>query len=110
MSTSRAIAERLANLPYGSDTEHRRFVVDATPDNVTDLVLGGYEVYNGGTVTAYLRQGSAVSIPADKAAGVSGQFAVPPGGVVLLVANSTTLHFVTVSGSTTLDLHRKPLS
>lgn len=109
MSTSGALAARIANAPYDSSTEHRRFVVDATPDSVTDLALGAYDVYNGGTVTAYLRQASAVSIPADKAAEVSGQFPVPPNARVTFVASSATLHFVTASGSTTLEILRRPL-
>ena len=110
MSTTRALADRIANTPYGADTEHRRIDVDGTPDSVTDLTLGVYEIFNGGSVAAYLRSGQAVSIPADKAAAITGQFPVPPGAVVPYVASSATLHFVTASGSTTLDLIRKPLS
>lgn len=110
MPTTRALADRIANTPYGADTEHRRIDVDGTPDSVTDLTLGVYEIFNGGSVAAYLRSGQAVSIPADKAAAIAGQFPVPPGAVVPYVASSATLHFVTASGSTTLDLIRKPLS
>ncbi len=115
MSTSRALADRIANLPFGLDTGHRRFAVDTSSDYI-DLAPGAYEVFNGGTVAAYARLRSAVSIPADKADEVAGQWVIPAGASVTLVtgvpAGSDTavkLYAITVSSSTTLDLHRKPL-
>ena len=111
MSTSSALAARIAALPFASDTGHRRFDID-TNDDTIDLAPGAYEAFNGGTVAVYACLGAATSIPADKAAEVAGQFVIPAGASVTFVNDDTgdgTFHAKTASGTTTLDLHRKPL-
>lgn len=109
MSTPRALAERIESQPFDDDTLHRRFTVDTSADNLPDLEAGAWLVYNPGTVAAYLRPGTAVSIPADKAAGVAGQWVIPPGGYARVVvggAATVALHGITATGSTTLELMR----
>lgn len=109
MTTPRSLAERIAVLPFASDTEHRRLDVSTTPANIT-LAAGAYETYNGGTVAAYLRIGSGVSIPGSGAALVAGQFTVPAGTVVTFVTDgAAAVYGLTASGTTTLDFMRKPL-
>lgn len=109
MSTPRALAERIESQPLDADTLHRRFTVDTSADNLPDLEAGAWIVFNPGTVIAYVRRGAAVAIPADKAAGVAGQWVIPPGGFARVVvggAATVALHGLTASGSTTLELMR----
>lgn len=110
MTVGRALAERIASLPFTSATEHRRFDVSATPANIT-LAVGAYEILNEGSNTAFVRLGTAVSIPSSGAAAVTGQVAIPAGGAVTLVVDDDhkTMHGLTSSGVTTLSLMRKPL-
>ena len=111
MSTRAALAARIADLPFGSDTGHRVFAID-TSDDTINLAPGVYEAYNAGTVKVYARIGAATAIPADKAAEEAGQFVIPAGASVTFVNDDSgdgTLHAKTASGTTTLDLHRKPL-
>lgn len=109
MTIHRSLAERIAVLPFGADTEHRRFDISTTPGSIA-LANGAYEVYNGGAVAAYLRIGSGVSIPSSGAALVTGQFVVPAGGsAVFHCDGSATIYGLTSSGTTTVDFLRKPL-
>lgn len=111
MTTRAALAARIADLPFGSDTGHRRFAID-TSDDTIDLAPGVYEAFNDGTVKVYARIGAATDIPADKAVEEEGQFVIPAGASVTFVHDDSgdgTLHAKTASGTTTLDLHRKPL-
>lgn len=108
MTIPRALAERIAALPFGADTELRRQDASTTPANIT-LAAGAYEVWNPGTVAVYVRLGSAVSIPASGGTAVAGQWVIPPGGACTFVAAAGALHVLTQSGTATLELMRKPL-
>ena len=81
-----------------------------TTDGSITLAAGAHEVFNGGAVTAYLRLGSGVSIPASGGAAVAGQFPVPAGAVATFVTDgSAAVYGLTASSTTTLDFMRKPL-
>lgn len=109
MTIHRSLAERIAVLPFGADTEHRRLDLSTTPANIS-LAAGAYEVYNGGSVAAYLRVASGVSIPASGGAAVAGQFVVPAGGgATFVVDGAAAVYGLTSSGTTTVDFLRKPL-
>jgi len=109
MSIPRSLAERISVLPFASDTEHRRLDLSTTPANIS-LAAGAHEVYNGGSVVAYLRLGSGVSIPASGGAAVAGQFPVPAGAVVTFVTDgAAAVYGLTETSTTTLDFMRKPL-
>ena len=112
MGISRALSERIAAMPFASDTGHRTFDLDNADDNIA-LAPGAYEAYlPAGSPLGYARIGAAVSVPASEDPEVAGQFVLPPGGGVrFVVGGSATvaLHAQLVSGSATLHLMRCPL-
>jgi hypothetical protein len=99
-------AARLDDHPITANSGHRRLTVSTSPASIT-LVAGVYEVYNSGTVLAYVRIGSVVSIPSSGDPEVSGQAPVPAGGAITLSMDAGDLHGLTASGSATLEIVRK---
>ena len=98
---------RAEEAPFSASGGHRIFVADTSPDSIT-LAAGAHELFNAGSELAYIRLGSAVSVPSDKAAEVSAQAVVPAGGALsIALASETVLHALTASSSTTLHVVRK---
>lgn len=105
--TTASDLSRAADAPLTAQGGYRAFTADTSPDSIA-LAAGVHEVLNAGSELAYLRLGSAVSIPADKAAEVSAQTVVPAGGVcVIATAEEVALHALTASGSAVLHIVRK---
>lgn len=101
-----ADAYRASAAPLSADCTHQIFELDTSPDSIT-LTAGTYEVSNVGAQLAFVRVGSAVSVPADKAAGTAGQGIIHAGGVTTIYMDAGALHGVVASGTTTLHLIRK---
>jgi hypothetical protein len=99
-------AARLGAHPLTIACAHRRLDLTTSDTSIT-LVDGVYEVYNAGTVLAYVRIGSAVIVPSTGAAEVAGQAPVPAGGAVTLAMGAGDLHALTASGTATLEILRK---
>lgn len=98
---------RAATAPFTSAGGHRVFALDTNDDSLT-LAVGTHEIYNAGSELAYVRLGSATSIPSDKAAETGAQAVVPGGGVLTVaVPEATDLHAKTASSTTTLHIVRK---
>lgn len=111
MPVPRALSERIASMPFASDSGHRILALDTNDDSI-DLAPGAYEAYNDGTTLAYVRIAAATSVPADKDAEVAGQFVMPGGSAATFVvggAATVELHVKLASGTANLHLIRKPL-
>ena len=96
---------RAAEAPANARCAAYTFLVDTGADSFTPTA-GVYEVYNSGSVLAWLRVGSAPAIPADQATEELGVVFVPPGAVVTMEVDGV-LHGATASSSATLYLLRK---
>ena len=99
-------AARLGAHPLTSACGHRRLDLTTVDASIT-LADGVYEVLNPSTVLAYVRIGSAVSVPSTGAAEVAGQSPVPAGGSVTLAMGAGDLHALTATGTATLEILRK---
>lgn len=106
MATIPSDAYRAAAAPFSADCLHQVFNLDTSPDSIT-LQGGVYEVLNAGSELAFVRIGTAVSVPSDKASGTAAQAVIPAGGVVTLYVPAGALHGQVAAGTTTLHLLRK---
>lgn len=107
MALSPSDGLRAAAAPLTSGGGHRVFALDTSSDSIT-LAAGTHEILNAGSELAFVRLGSAVSVPSDKAAETSAQGFVPANGALtVFVAADTALYAQVASGTTTLHIMRK---
>ncbi len=105
--TTASDLSRAADAPLIAGGGHRTLDASTTPASIA-LAPGVHEVFNAGTVLAFVRIGAAVSVPSSGAAEVSAQGLVPAGGaLVIALPEAATVHALTGSSSATLHFVRK---
>lgn len=105
--TTASDLSRAADAPLIAGGGHRTLDASTTPASIA-LAPGVHEVFNAGTVLAFVRIGAAVSVPSSGAAEVSAQGLVPAGGaLVIALPEAATVHELTGSSSATLHFVRK---
>ena len=105
--TTASDLSRAADAPLIAGGGHRTLDASTSPASIA-LAAGVHEVFNAGTVLAFVRIGAAVSVPSSGAAEVSAQGLVPAGGaLVIALPEAATVHALTGSSSATLHFVRK---
>ena len=105
--TTASDLSRAADAPLIASGGHRTLDASTSPASIA-LALGVHEVFNAGSVLAFVRIGTAVSVPSSGAAEVSAQGIVPAGGsLVIALPEAATVHALTGSSSATLHFVRK---
>ena len=105
--TTASDLSRAADAPLIAGGGHRTLDASTTPASIA-LAAGVHEVFNAGSVLAFVRIGAAVSVPASGADEVSAQGVVPAGGsLVIALPEAATVHALTGSSSATLHFVRK---
>ena len=105
--TTASDLSRAADAPLIAGGGHRTLDASTTPASIA-LAPGVHEVFNAGSVLAFVRIGAAVSVPASGADEVSAQGIVPAGGaLVIALPEAATVHALTGSSSATLHFVRK---
>lgn len=109
--TTSSDSYRAAAAPLIASGGHRTLDASTSPASIA-LAAGVHEVFNAGSALgsalAFVRIGTAVSIPSSGDAEVSAQGIVPVGGaLVIALPEAATVHALTGSGSATLHFVRK---
>ena len=98
---------RAADAPLIASGGHRTLDASTSPASIA-LAAGVHEVFNAGSVLAFVRLGAAVSVPISGATEVSAQGVVPAGGALTIaLPEAATVHALTATGSATLHIVRK---
>lgn len=105
----RELAQRIDAAPFDASTGLRTLAVTNVDDSL-DLAPGAYVAVLSGTVDGVARIGAAASVPASKAAELTGAFLLPAGTATSFVVGggaTVALHAIlTAAGAATLYLMR----